>query len=408
MATFYNVSKSRPCPICGHGDWCSIMIPEEPVYPGHELCVCRRTYVPELLSAVNGKAYLFVKEFSDHSLLYNEADAVNNRGVKDSDHYYYPPRCIKTEEELIRELSAPILPPDRLNEIYSAFLNLLPLQRIHYNKLKEDGWDHWLIVNSKIGSLMFEKELDISTGYYSYSASRTKICKKLVDQVGDIYGTPGFYRDANNNWTFTGKTGMLLPLPDMHGNIYRLRLRLDKPEVVAGKEKNKYRNFSSFTLPKIDNNTDYDTLTNIYKDGCRSGSNIGFYSTPGDYFGVCYITEGEKKAKVANHIMKTPVLSLPGVNSFKKLCEDVQYGLTIINHLRKLGCKTIVVAYDSDKFANESVLRYEELLLQELSSFDDFDLYSTKWNPGFGKGLDDILTIGIHPNWIPYHGSKIE
>ena len=86
---------------------------------------------------------------------------------------------------------------------------------------------------------------------------------------------------------------MLIPIYDTDGMLYRIRLRLDHPgKDEKGKEKDKYKNFSSFYPSKDSNNI----LSNEYLNGCRAGSHIGFYFHPStDDPGVCYITEGEKK-----------------------------------------------------------------------------------------------------------------
>ena len=58
----------------------------------------------------------------------------------------------------------------------------------------------------------------------------------------------------------------------------------------------------------------------------------------------------------------------------------------------------MVIAYDSDKYINEAVLLYEQKLIELLSGCG-FQIALAYWNPGFGKGLDDILSINVRPNY---------
>ena len=191
---------------------------------------------------------------------------------------------------------------------------------------------------------------------------------------------------------------MMIPIYDIDGMLYRIRPRLDRPgKDGKGKEKDKYKNFSSFYPSKDSNNI----LSNEYLNGCRAGSHIGFYFHPStDDPGVCYITEGEKKAIVANYFLRCIVISLPGVNSHAKLTKTDKSGRSVLDFLKTLGCKSAVVAYDADKNVNEHVHRHEKKLVALLKNHS-FHTYIGSWNPGFGKGLDDILVLGVKPQVFP-------
>lgn len=92
------------------------------------------------------------------------------------------------------------------------------------------------------------------------------------------------------------------------------------------------------------------------------------------------------------------MVSIPGVNSFSKLLEKSENGFNVLDYLKSRGCRILVIAYDSDKYINQSVLMYEDKIIEFLSS-QDFYIGVASWNPGFGKGLDDILSINIRPNY---------
>ena len=401
--SYRNVSRMEPCLICGKPDWCEIYSGFNPD-GDEELQVCRRvTERGSIISPVDGKIYEFIKEFADGSHVYEEAEQrkyfkelwiKNNH--KDSSKYKKgtskkPPVFIKKEDNPL-----PYVPPlcnGQLDLIYRSFLSKLQLNRKHYDYLKSEGWSHDLIRKSLVKSM---PAYDYVGRTYYKGLGRKEITNALLNEFQSVRGVPGFYLDNEDNWTFSGKSGLLIPVSDFKSNIIRLRIRLDKPEMDAnGKEKNKYNNFSSYFLKK-----EGDISLNAFKEGSRSGSHPGVYfNKEKDDFTVCYITEGEKKAILANYILRHPVISLPGVNSFGKLFERLEYDLSILEFMKAQGCRFFVVAYDADKEVNESVLMYEKKLVEKLREHE-FEPAIASWNPGFGKGLDDILKFNVRPNLI--------
>lgn len=83
-----------------------------------------------------------------------------------------------------------------------------------------------------------------------------------------------------------------------------------------------------------------------------------------------------------------------------KLEQTTSSGLSWLDFLKRIGCKNIVVAYDADKNTNENVALYERRLV-ELLKRHEFLTYTANWNFGFGKGLDDILVLGLRPILVP-------
>ena len=83
---------------------------------------------------------------------------------------------------------------------------------------------------------------------------------------------------------------------------------------------------------------------------------------------MCYITEGEKKAIFANYVLRHPVISVPGVNSFNKIFETFGTNYNVLDYLSAKGARIFVIAYDSDKYINEAVLFYEQKLVELLLS----------------------------------------
>ena len=404
MSSIRNVSKSELCPICGKSDWCTILSnTSSDVY--EELNICRRSGISgDVIGRINGKRYTFIKVLSDSSCMYEETEMreaarktwYQEHGKKEySPRRHREPMCNTSlvlpagEEHVIEGCSEP-LDHDRLDSIYTSFLSKLILYGRHRSYLCKDSWSNDLIKRSYIRSIPYCKD----QAYLKLK--RVQITSELIQEFGSVRGVPGFFRQNDENWSFTARSsGMFIPVPDYKGRIYRLRIRLDNPQRDEnGKEKNKYNNFSSFREVKNKDGVSY----NSFKDGCSAGNHIGFYSKQDDDFTVCYITEGEKKALRANEEFHCPVISVPGVNSFRKILEVLENGLHVLDYLKSKGCKTIIIAYDADKTINEAVLNYEKRLIELIHEYG-FCIAVADWNIGFGKGLDDISKVGVRPNY---------
>lgn len=87
------------------------------------------------------------------------------------------------------------------------------------------------------------------------------------------------------------------------------------------------------------------------------------------------------------------------MNNFSKLSETDEEGITLYDYLHSIGCQKIATAFDADKLVNNSVLQCENHLIDAIKKAG-FETYICKWNFGFGKGLDDILLLGILPEYI--------
>lgn len=100
----------------------------------------------------------------------------------------------------------------------------------------------------------------------------------------------------------------------------------------------------------------------------------------------------------ANYVLHAPVVSPSGVDSFGKVLEAMDDGRNVLNFLVAKGCTTVVIAYDLDKYVNEAVLISVQKFNELLYGYH-FRIALAYWNPGFGKGLDDILSINVRPNY---------
>lgn len=287
------------------------------------------------------------------------------------------------------------------------------------------------------------------------SLSRKKIMEKLIELVGEPLGVPGFYQRKDGAWTFYRLSGIVFPAFNSRGQIIRLRVNDDYPLIDAeldgragvfhyqkdvtdnvvgwyfipqdgeklnyskaelvwsfgspqnrvtldlkgypkGKVRGKYKNFSSYTEKLVEENGKkyrLNTLTN----GCQSGSSTSLYTKPGDDMDLVYITEGEKKAIVANAILNAPVISLPGVASYEKVFENEEgYDTSLMDELKKKGMELAVLIFDADKNENEKVMNSEKKAVAEFLK-RDIPIAIGEWNENWGKGLDDVLLTGVKP-----------
>lgn len=398
MSNFRNVSYSEPCPICGKPDWCSIQYVEG----GEKLHYCRRVLSGDnIISRVTGETFVFIKQTKDGSCMYKEEQAYlasreewmkNNKGQGGQGSRPAERKTVASPEPQPVRSNEIIEPLEnrQLDKIYRKFLSKLQLQKNHVQYFRKEKWPNELILKSRV------KSMPPTSKEERNGITRTRIAAELIKEFGSLEGVPGFYEGPDGKWTFTGANGILIPLYDHEGNMYRLRLRLDHPEVDEnGKEKNKYKNFSSY----FEVEGAKGQMMNSFRKGCRAGSHIGLYETPDrDDYTICYITEGEKKSLFANYVLHNPIISLPGVNSFNKVLETLVDDFTVLDYLSGKGCRMIIIAYDADKYVNEAVLMYEKKLVELLTS-KNFQIALAFWNPGFGKGLDDILSIDVRPNY---------
>lgn len=157
----------------------------------------------------------------------------------------------------------------------------------------------------------------------------------------------------------------------------------------------KYKNFSSYQEKEEKTPAGKVRRYNIFKNGVQSGSSLSLYRSAGDNTGVALITEGEKKAIIANAVYKVPVISLPGVASYKKLFEpEAGYEESVMDRLYSDGLRTPIIIYDADKAEKREVAMCEYKAIAEFWNRDK-SIYRGQFNEVWGKGLDDITLAGL-------------
>ena len=453
-----NCSFSMPCPVCGKPDWCNIVSYPNGNYIVQ--CQRVHGVKGDVISA-GGVTYRCSKNYETGFTAWQPLDQYNAfmEELKKSKTSGKPQRIVAQTEIRKQQFNvegvSEILPPEKLDLFYRTLLSLLVLEDKHKAKLK-DEWDETegmferITTLFPIKSMPPEDRIRFSSNERLNNLSRKKIMEKLIEKCGEPKGVPGMYQRKDGAWTFHPLCGIVFPVYDTMGRIIRIRINVDYPIVKGqldgvdgkysyflyndvagwyftkdgtnnpqlvwqygsnsnkitlnkkgypdGKVAGKYMNFTSCKLlDGKDENGNIVVKVNKYTNGCESGSFCSVYTKEGDDPTIVYITEGEKKAMVANQFLDVPVISVPGVNSFYKLFEK-QSGMeqSIIESLKSNGTKAVAIVYDADKEENEKVLRAEQ---GAVKSFMDYGIRVAigEWNPKWGKGLDDVLLSGVKP-----------
>ena len=428
------IPAGRVCPLCGKSDFCGLMVPGND--PGVEIWVCQRIHVGKIGDVIMSSGMEYVvcgisKRGAEARMLEEKASylrrhpkarlsdgSCGNGASPDSSNQVRP---------FTIEPAVEVLPPDRLHEMYSYFLRLLPLEDSDRSYLHKEGFTDEMIARNMIRSIPEADGYRFAnkSTYRSSAISRKSLGEAMHERFGDLSGLPGFYFDVRGFWTFCGLGGLVLPLFDIYGRIIRLRIRINRrwfdekgkditraeyiriseEQKAAGKkvtvsELGKYMNFSSYKEdPK---KLEKRIIGNMYSHGCQAGSNLGFYHpTTGskEYAkSVVFLTEGEKKAIVAAEHLGNMVIDVPGVTQWNKLFEENDKGVSPFDILKASGTAVFVIAYDADKAVNENVMRSQDGLLTALLDAG-MTVALADWDMNVGKGLDDLLVNGGKPTY---------
>lgn len=433
-----SVSKARPCPICGHTDWCGFM----PGNDGRELVLCQRALEAVPTAGIDGLTYVCVgKSKGAEAYLFMELSAKEARdaergfnGKSVSGARANGPRTMTVIDEVIP------LSHEQLDVIYRYMLSQMVLDDFHREWLRNEGWTDELIDNNMIKTMPlddFRRFKRPSGSYYSRSPWRKAIVSACVEHFGSLRGVPGFYtkeREGVKKWYLNARSGVVFPMYDIGGKIYGLRIRMDYLDAAtdikmvadsdnfifsdAGETKyvqplkgiytisddgekmfeksgGKYRPLTSFH--EDDDEYKKGFIVNSFKDGCRAEHGFGFYASPGDNNYCLYITEGEKKGILGNKLLGAPFMSFPGVNSFSLLMSTYK-GKRVVDWLKQMGVSVIIVAFDADKATNAKVLGCQQKVIN-LVKEEGFMVATAEWDINIGKGIDDILAAGVKPEF---------
>jgi uncharacterized protein DUF3854 len=243
-----------------------------------------------------------------------------------------------------------LAPSQILNQVYRAFLKVLPLEGRHREILDKRG------LPSDLASIH---------GYRTISGHRrTGVVEVIKAGLGaHLPHVPGF-QYKNEKWTSHGADGFVFPVNNAMGQIIALRNRPDN--CLSG---GKYRYFSSRK-----------------SGGPSPGSQAHVSHFCSSETGMVRITEGELKADIITHITGILTISVPGVSNWRM-------ALPVIEQLR---AKTVRLAFDADARTNPIVGRNLRALALAIAG-KGYSVELETWKEEKGKGLDDLLIAGKTP-----------
>lgn len=250
--------------------------------------------------------------------------------------------CMKQKqaEENDRQEAGVTRPPREIDQVYRAFLGMLPLNAAHREKLHERG-----LSDEDIERIGFR-----TTPLFR----RSQFAKALVDRGLSLEGIPGFFKlseidestgEVIEGWSvYCPDSGYFIPIRDKDGYIVSMQIRLNKPTT----DKDKYRFFSS------------------NKDGLACGtkaSSVVHVEMCGETPRFLYIVEGAIKAYVSHALYKSIygkddilMIAVPGVSNLGGIPSLLDWMLP------KYDFENIVEWYDIDKLTNVNVAKARDNL----------------------------------------------
>lgn len=243
--------------------------------------------------------------------------------------------------------------PARLDSVYRKLLESLELSVEHENHLRiKRGLDLERIRRNAYRTLPVD--------------SRLKIAEKVAETI-DPGGVPGFYRyRGRNKWCLAGKPGLLIPVRDWEGRIRGLQIRRDQGDP-------RYVWLSSARYPG------------------GTGAHAS-YHVAGSPKERVWITEGPLKADIAHALTGDTFVAVPGVTTWK--------ATGLIEDMKSLGIKEVIIAYDADFMTNPGVARAKARFAEDLLR-EGFVVFEALWDISRGKGIDDLLLAGGVPTINP-------
>jgi hypothetical protein len=321
MKDWPEVTDETPCPICSHHRRCKIA-------PDGNAVRCFR-HGESVVGWATGK--LHTSGATYHRIREHSQPTPKPRATK------RPSPAAKLKP----------LPADRLHTAYTALIERLTLQGLHYANLVRRGMEPEEFERRQYRSMP-------TPGF------RDKLAAELAKLLGDDFQrVPGFgYREKMP--ALFGSAGMLIPIRDVAGRIVAIKIRSDGPNA-------KFR---------------YTYLSSKRYGGLSSGAPAHVPLGMIGHTETLRICEGELKADIAFLKAGLATISFPGADLWREA----------IAPARDLGAKTIRVAFDSDARTNAKVAAPLLDCVHELPS-EGFNVELELWSSN-AKGIDDALLAG--------------
>lgn len=281
----------------------------------------------------------------------------NNKQYKKGLRGEIPAVGIGNGAMVAKQSVAPIVAePERLNEVYTYFLESLTLDSAH--------GDH-LLNKRGLGDTTIAKKLYASV---PDEDGWREISRKMRKQFGDkLRGVAGFYKggDAIEWKARIFRNGFFIPYRDVNGLVIGLSIR---PNGVNPKPK-----YYWFSTPSSE-----------YTCGTSSGTPLHFVKPDRvKQTKQIIITEGALKADRISEFNDEAVVAIAGVSCFPEtIGGDLQKQLPEL--------KKVVIALDMDMWTNSNVKNALVKLIGVFKS-SGLEVQVKNWDIAEGKGYDDYL-----------------
>lgn len=253
------VSRSRPCRICDHPDWCRITDDEE-------WAMCRRLDTGEGRHQVDAAGVDY--------WLYRLKSASGPRR---------PPHAEPREQA-----SQACASDDILDLVYRALLASVPLSGTHHAHLRRRGLPDDEIRRRQYRTLPAQRRAELARG--------------VVDRFGAevCHQIPGLYikEDGDRHWwSLAGAVGLVIPIRSSAQHIVALSVRADDPASDAR----------------------YSFVSSTKYGGPGPGARLHWPLYEGPLTEPVRLTEGALKGDVATVLSRQLTLGLPGVSSWQQV-----------------------------------------------------------------------------------------
>lgn len=279
----------------------------------------------------------------------------------------------KNEEKEIEYEKANL---ERRNQAYRLFIQAC---RLYHGKK--------LLVSEDSIYLRNERELDdyeIQTnGFFSFPVEKQTFLtffknylalKNIKESL--FYCVPGFfYNNQTKSIDYYHLSGIGIPVFDWNKNIEAIQVR-KRTKKLEEKEQ-RYVWFSSQFLNKKGN-----------KYGTSSGSPQNVIYPKIQENKTVFITEGILKAIKIAKVMKSAVISVQGVTTWKGIAENIKNIEKKLSENKAIQFKYVLVAFDADVNENAAVAQQLKLMTDTIS--ENYQVIYLYWNPKY-KGIDDYL-----------------
>lgn len=243
-------TKREPCIICGRTDHCYYGDHGQDGlihYCSHEraaeVYVGAEKYILKRVTQGNYGAYESATQMEQNKRRWMEEQRMTNPNWIDygsKKRTSKPQNPVEVPERkgwrVIDEIEP--LKNSQLHQIYSYLLDMLVLEPNHKKALL-DEWNAGIDPNlgEKILTRWTVKSLPMTDAARHNSRqtlanpTRRELIDQLVKRFHSLRGVPGFYMGKDGRWEMSALSGIVYPVYDSKGNIYRLRIGDEHPRI---------------------------------------------------------------------------------------------------------------------------------------------------------------------------------